>query len=64
VFKTNFALMQHHHWSLESLEQMIPWERYIYIQLLQDYLEEKEKERVQREQELKAQMRQSQRRQQ
>lgn len=63
VFKTNFALMQHHHWSLDSLEQMMPWERYIYIQLLQDFLEEQERLRQQQEQEMKAKIKQAQRRQ-
>lgn len=62
VFKTNFSLMQHHNWSLEYLEQMMPWERYIYIGLLQDYLEEQERLRQQKEQEIKAQIRQAQRR--
>ena len=54
--------MQHHHWSIEYMDQMLPWERYIYIQLLQDFLEEQERERQQREQEMKAKIRQSQRR--
>ena len=43
-FKTNFALMQHHKYSLSELEAMVPWEREIYINLLLDFLKE-EKER-------------------
>jgi len=39
-YKTNFALMQHHKYSLTELENMIPWEREIYITLLQQYIEE------------------------
>lgn len=39
-YKTNFALMQHHKYSLTELEDMIPWEREIYITLLQNYIEE------------------------
>lgn len=62
VFKTNFSLMQHHHWSLSELESMMPWERYIYIDLLEAYLLEQEKLAKQREQEHKAQMKQLQRR--
>lgn len=62
VFQTNFSLMQHHHWDLEYLEQMMPWERYIYVQLLQDFLEEQEKQRQLREQEMKSQIKQAQRR--
>ena len=37
-------MMQHHKYSLTELENMIPWERDIYINLLMQYLEE-EKER-------------------
>ena len=39
-FKTNFAMLQHHNWSLFELENMMPWEREIYIGLLIDHLEE------------------------
>jgi|TARA_B110000444_G_scaffold219316_1_gene219397 hypothetical protein len=37
-------MMQHHKYSLTELENMIPWEREIYIALLLQWLEE-EKER-------------------
>ena len=39
-FKTNFALMQPHKYSLTELENMIPWEREVYLNLLQQYIEE------------------------
>ena len=39
-FKVNFALMQHHKYSLTELENMIPWEREIYLTLLQQYIED------------------------
>ena len=39
-YKTNFALMQHHKYSLTELENMIPWEREVYVSLLQQYIEE------------------------
>ena len=39
-FKTNFALMQHQKYSLTELENMIPWEREVYLTLLQQYIEE------------------------
>tara|TARA_B100000212_G_scaffold104106_1_gene76974 strand:+ start:1537 stop:1722 length:186 start_codon:yes stop_codon:yes gene_type:complete len=39
-YKTNFALIQHHKYSLTELENMIPWERDIYLTLLQQYIEE------------------------
>ena len=39
-FKINFALMHHHKYSLTELENMIPWEREVYLSLLQQYIEE------------------------
>ena len=39
-FKTNFALMQHHKYSLTELENMMPWEREIYVTLLSQYIDE------------------------
>ena len=39
-YKINFALMQHHKYSLTEHENMIPWEREIYLSLLQQYVEE------------------------
>jgi hypothetical protein len=34
--------MQHHKYSLTELENMVPWERDIYITLLLKYLEEEQ----------------------
>ena len=39
-YKINFALMQHHKYSLTELENMIPWEREVYLALLQQYIEQ------------------------
>lgn len=39
-YKTNFSLMQHHKYSLTELENMMPWERDIYISMLIAYIEE------------------------
>jgi hypothetical protein len=36
----NFALMQYHKYSLTELEEMLPFEREIYISMLIQYLEE------------------------
>ena len=33
-------MMQHHKYSLTELENMMPWEREIYLTLLQQYIEE------------------------
>ena len=38
--KLNFALMQHHKYSLTEIENMMPWERDIYLGLLNQYIEE------------------------
>jgi|TARA_B100000073_G_C23656563_1_gene542740 hypothetical protein len=32
--------MQHHKYSLSEIENMIPWERDIYVTFLNDYVEE------------------------
>jgi len=46
-YRVNFALMQHHKYSLTELENMIPWEREVYLSLLQQYIEEESlKERL------------------
>jgi len=37
--------MQHHKYSLTELENMLPWERDIYVNMLMRYLEE-EKEKI------------------
>ena len=39
-YKVNFALMQHHKYSLTELENMIPWEREVYVSLLKQHIEE------------------------
>ena len=44
-YKTNFALIQHHKYSLSELEQMIPWEREVYVAMLSKWLKD-ENERL------------------
>jgi len=39
-YKTNFGLMQYHKYSLTEIEDMIPFEKEIYVSLLLKYLEE------------------------
>jgi len=39
-FKTNFSMMQHHKYSLYDIENMMPWERATYIELLAQYVKE------------------------
>jgi len=35
-----FNLKQQHNWSIDEIENMIPWEREIYVTLLKQYIEE------------------------
>ena len=48
-YKTNFALIQHHKYSLTELENMMPWEREIYLGLLEEFIKE-ENQRLEKEQ--------------
>ena len=48
-YKLNFALMQYHKYSLEDIENMIPFEREVYIAMLIKFLEE-EKQRMEKRQ--------------
>jgi hypothetical protein len=43
--------MQHHNYSLSDLENMLPWEREIYVDMLITYIkEENEKEQRRKQQ--------------
>jgi len=44
-YQTVFALCQHHKYSISDVEDLLPFERDIYVTMLIDYLE-KEKERL------------------
>jgi hypothetical protein len=39
-YETNFALIQHHKYSLTELDNLIPWEKSIYVSMLIKYIEE------------------------
>ena len=41
-------MIQHHNWSLTEIEEMIPWEREIYIGLLMQFLKD-EKQRIEQQ---------------
>ena len=45
--------MQHHKYSLTELDEMLPWEREIYVGLLINHLEEEEKKRREEESKLR-----------
>jgi len=42
-------MMQHHKYSLTELDEMLPWEREIYVGLLIIHLEEEERKRKEEE---------------
>ena len=39
-YQTNFALMQHHKYSLSDIESLVPWEKSLYVTMLMRYIEE------------------------
>jgi len=41
-------MIQHHRWSLTELDNMIPFERALYIEMLQEWIKE-ENARIERE---------------
>ena len=47
---TNFAMMHHHKYSLTELENMIPWEREVYVELLMQHVQEQNAKQKQQEQ--------------
>jgi hypothetical protein len=48
-YRVNFALMQHHKYTLSDLEMMVPFERQIYVAMLIEYLEQ-ERQRLENKQ--------------
>jgi hypothetical protein len=49
-YKTNFTLINNFSWRLDELENMLFWEREIYIKLLTDYTEEQRMKKQQEQQ--------------
>ena len=39
-YKTNFNLLHYHKYSLAEFDEMIPWEKQLYIKLLTDNIKE------------------------
>jgi len=42
-YKTTFTLMQDYHWAWSDIQDMIPFERDIYLILLRQWVEEHKK---------------------
>ncbi len=47
-------MMQHHNWSLTEIEGMMPWERDVYVGLLNQHIEEENKRIAQENQQMKS----------
>ena len=41
-------MIQHHHWSLSDIDNLIPFERTIYVEMLQEWIKE-ENARIEKE---------------
>jgi len=44
-YRTNFALMHMHKYSLTELDNMLPWEKNVYLDLLKDHIKMLEEQR-------------------
>ena len=62
VIKSNFNLLHHHKWSLYDVEQLMPWEKHIYIELLNEWVREQEDKAKKQENEHKSMLSQLNRR--
>lgn len=41
-YTTKFQLMQHHKYSLTEIDNMMPWEKEVYLSMLVEHLKEEE----------------------
>ena len=48
-YKLNFSLILYHKYSLTEIENLIPWERDIYVELLRANLEEEKLKQQQKQ---------------
>jgi len=37
---SNFAMIQHHGWSLQEINDMLPFEKSVYVQLLKNWIDD------------------------
>ena len=47
-YNTNFVLIHEHNFKLDELDDMLPWEREIYMTLVRDHVQE-ENERIKKQ---------------
>lgn len=41
--RTNLLLKKHHGWSIDEIENRLPWEKKIYMSMIAEYVENEEK---------------------
>lgn len=41
-YRTNFSLMQHHKYNLSDIEGMMPWEKFVYVDMLKQHIKNQE----------------------
>ena len=46
-------MMQYHNWSLTELDNMIPWEREIYVTLLHTHVKEENEKAAEQERQMR-----------
>jgi len=56
-YKVNFSMMQHHKYSLTELEEMMPFEREIYVTLLIDHVKKENEKAKEQEAKMKSRRR-------
>jgi len=44
MLQTNFQLMEHHNYALSDIENMLPWERQVYIGLVVEHTKKQNEE--------------------
>lgn len=45
-FKTNIGLQKHHNFSLDTLENMLPWERLVYVDIIKAQMDEEKRNAI------------------
>lgn len=53
VMQINFIMMKEHNFNLTEIENMIPWERQIYVGLLANYVKEQKEQMDQQQASMK-----------
>lgn len=56
-YKVNFSMVQHHKYSLTELEEMMPFEREIYVTLLIDHIKKENEKAKEQEAKMKSRRR-------